>query len=182
MLAGMGIARRIVPGLLLFAVAAALFAASSHAASRAQKPRLTTLESSVLVDINSFRSQHGLPRLRLNTHLGAAAREHSQQMAVDGYFAHASADGSAFWKRIQSFYASAPWRYWSVGENLLWSAPNVSAGGALKMWLASPEHRANLMNPHWREIGVAVVQEARGSGIYHGLPVTIVTTDFGVRR
>ena len=83
---------------------------------------------------------------------------------------------------MQSFYASAPWRYWSVGENLLWSSPDVSAGGALRMWLASPEHRANLMNPRWREIGVSAIHESHAPGIYKGLDVTIVTTDFGVRR
>jgi uncharacterized protein YkwD len=49
------------------------------------------------------------------------------------------------------------------------------------MWLASPEHRANLMNPHWREIGVAAVHVTAAPGIYRGLDVTIVTTDFGVR-
>jgi uncharacterized protein YkwD len=50
------------------------------------------------------------------------------------------------------------------------------------MWLASPEHRANLMNPRWREIGVAAVHEAVAPGAFKGLDVTIVTTDFGVRR
>jgi uncharacterized protein YkwD len=178
----MGIARRIVPGLLVLAVATALLASATHAATGRRAVGLSSLESGVLVDINVFRSQHGLARLHLNSRLNAAARAHSQQMAVDGYFAHESADGSVFWKRVQGFYASSPWHYWSVGENLLWSSPDVSAGGALKMWLASPEHRANLMNPRWREIGVSAVHESHAPGIYHGLDVTIVTTDFGVRR
>jgi uncharacterized protein YkwD len=178
----MGIKRRIVPGLLLVAVATALLASSSHAATRGRAGRLSSLETSVLGDINAFRASHGLARLRLNTELSAAARAHSQQMAADGYFAHTSADGSAFWKRIQSFYASASWGYWSVGENLLWSSPDVTAGHALQMWLASPEHRANLMNPKWREIGVSAVHVPSAPGVYRGLSVTIVTTDFGVRR
>jgi uncharacterized protein YkwD len=178
----MGIKRRIVPGLLLLTVATALLASSSHAATHGRSARLSSLEASVLGDINAFRASHGLARLRLNTRLSAAARAHSRQMAADGYFAHTSADGSAFWKRIQSFYASASWRYWSVGENLLWSEPTVSASRALQMWLASPEHRANLMNPKWREIGVSAVHATSAPGVYHGLPVTIVTTDFGVRR
>jgi uncharacterized protein YkwD len=69
-----------------------------------------------------------------------------------------------------------------VGENLLWSSATVDAHRALQMWLASPEHRANLMNPSWREIGVSAVHAAGAPGIYHGLDVTIVTTDFGVRH
>ena len=99
------------------------------------------LESGVLVDINAFRRAHHLPPLRLNARLGAAARAHTVEMAQDGYFAHESPDGSLFWKRIQSFYASSPWRYWSVGENLLWSSPGVTPAKALQMWIASPEHK-----------------------------------------
>jgi uncharacterized protein YkwD len=178
----MGIARRLVPGLLLIAVAAALFAAGSHAAPRTRAARLSSLESGVLADINTFRTQHGLARLRLNAKLNDAAAAHSEQMALDGYFAHDSADGSAFWKRIQAYYASSPWHYWSVGENLLWSAPDISASRALQMWLGSPEHRANLMNPRWRESGVSAVHEPSAPGVYRDMPVTIVTTDFGVRR
>ncbi|HZS25377.1 MAG TPA: CAP domain-containing protein [Gaiellaceae bacterium] len=178
----MGIARRIGPALLLAAVAAAVVTAAGRAAPAAPARSLSTLESGVLADINAFRAQHGLAQLRLNARLTAAARQHSKQMAVDGYFAHNSVNGLAFWKRIQDFYSSGPWSYWSVGENLLWSSPSVDPAHALKLWIASPEHLANLLNPHWREIGVAAVHDSRAPGVYHGLPVTIVTTDFGVRH
>src|SRR5258707_8940 len=114
--------------------------------------------------------------------LNASGRAHTRETATAGYFAHESADGSAFWRRIQAFYTSSPWRYWSVGENLLWSSPDVDAAGALRMWLASPEHRANLLNARWREIGVAAEHVNAAPGTFHGLDVTIVTTDFGVRH
>jgi uncharacterized protein YkwD len=172
-------AARISIGIL--AAAGLLVPAASAAPGRAHVS-LSPLESGVLVDINAFRRSHHLTPLRLNAKLSAAALAHTQQMAQDGYFAHESADGSAFWKRIQSFYASGPWGYWSVGENLLWSSPDVTPKTALQMWLKSPEHRANLMNPRWREIGVAAVHEAAAPGVYKGLDVTIVTTDFGVRH
>lgn len=177
----MGIARRIVPGTLLVVIAVAVFAATSHAAPRSYT-RLTSLETGVLADINNFRAQHGLARLTLNRDLTAAASSHTTQMATDGYFAHTSYDGQAFWKRIQSFYSSSSWPYWSVGENLLWSSPDVDADHALQLWVASPEHLANLLNPRWRQIGVSAVHMTQAPGIYHGLDVTIVTTDFGVRR
>ena len=136
----------------------------------------------MLVDINVFRSQHHLARLRLSSELTRAARAHSGQMASAGYFAHESANGAAFWKRIQGFYGSSRWKFWSVGENLLWSSPDVDAGGALKLWLASPEHRKNLLSPTWREIGVSAVHVAHAPGAFGGRDVTIVTTDFGARR
>lgn len=169
------------------AIAVALTAAAATAPAASSAPRvpaasLSSLESSVLVEINAFRSQHQLARLRLSSALTLAARTHSGQMAADGYFAHESADGSAFWKRIQSFYGSSSWQFWSVGENLLWSSPDVDAGNALKLWLASPEHRKNLLSPAWREIGVSAMHAAHAPGTYAGRDVTIVTTDFGIRR
>jgi uncharacterized protein YkwD len=103
-------------------------------------------------------------------------------MAADGYFSHDSADHSAFWKRIQHFYPAGRYGYWAVGENLLWSSPDVDPAGALKLWMQSPEHRANMLNPRWREIGVSAVHAADAPGAYQGLDVTIITTDFGVRR
>jgi uncharacterized protein YkwD len=172
-------AARIVVGVL--AAAALLVPAATAAPQRVHAPQ-SGLESGVLAQINAFRRNHHLTPLKLSVKLGAAAEAHTVQMAQDGYFAHESADGSLFWKRIQSFYASSPWSYWSVGENLLWSSPDVTPAKALQMWLASPEHRANLMNPRWREIGVSALHVDTAPGVFKGLPVTIVTTDFGVRR
>jgi uncharacterized protein YkwD len=157
-------------------------ASGAAAAPRAPAATLSQLEANVLVDINAFRTQHGLARLTLSAALTSAARAHTRQMAQDGYFAHNSADGSAFWRRLQSFYPSSSYRYWSVGENLLWESPAVNGSQALRLWLESPQHRENLANPNWREIGVSALHVTQAPGIYHGLDVTIVTTDFGVRR
>lgn len=173
--------RRAAPCLAVLVLTGAL-AAAAWAGTTTGAASMQSLQSSVLVDINAFRSAHGLSQLRLSAALSAAARQHSRQMALDGYFAHHSADGSAFWRRIQHFYPSSRSRYWSVGENLLWSSPGVDASHALAMWIASPEHLANLMNPHWRQIGISAVHVNTAPGIYRGMPVTIVTTDFGVRR
>lgn len=163
-------------------LAAAVPAAAASAAPRTQSASLSSLEAGVLVDINAFRAQHHLARLHLSGQLTAAAHAHSRQMAQDGYFAHESANGAAFWKRIEGFYATSPTRYWSVGENLLWSSPDVDPAGALQLWMNSPEHRANILTARWREIGVSAVHLTSAPGTYHGLEVTIITTDFGVRH
>jgi hypothetical protein len=52
----------------------------------------------------------------------------------------------------------------------------------MKMWIASPEHLRNLLTPEWRRVGISAVHVLHAPGVYDGLPVTIVTTDFGVRR
>ena len=163
-------------------VSSILAVASASAAPNRPAVSLSGLEQSVLVDINAFRAEHRLAPLRLSPALTAAARSHSDEMEADGYFGHSSFDGSAFWKRIEAFYPSSHYGYWSVGENLLWSSPNVDAEKALAMWEASPEHLRNLLDPHWREIGVSAVHAPRAPGFYQGLAVTILTTDFGVRH
>jgi len=99
-----------------------------------------------------------------------------------GYFAHSSANGTSFWRRIQYYYSARNYGYWSVGENLLWAAPSVSAGRALSMWIASPEHLRNLLSPQWRQIGISSVHVLDAPGVFGGSNVTIITTDFGVRR
>jgi uncharacterized protein YkwD len=143
--------------------------------------RDAALESSVLQRINEVRHEHGLRPLRLSARLAAAAAQHSNEMGADGYFAHESVDGSAFWKRVVRWYPSQGSRSWTVGENLLWSSPDVTPGAAVTMWMNSPEHRANLLSRAWREIGLAAVHFDSAPGTYGGRPVTIVTADFGAR-
>jgi uncharacterized protein YkwD len=172
-------------GLVTLVVAVfGLWVVASPAGASSQRPAtsLSTLEQGVLSDINALRKQHGLAPLRLSASLSAAARQHSSEMAARGYFSHSSANGSSFDKRIARFYPVGGSRYWSVGENLLWSSPDVDAGGALDMWWNSPEHRKNMLTARWREIGLSAVHVPSAPGTYGGREVTIVTTDFGVRH
>jgi uncharacterized protein YkwD len=50
------------------------------------------------------------------------------------------------------------------------------------MWMNSPEHRANILTPRWREVGISAVHVLGAPGTYDGRTVTIITTDFGIRR
>jgi uncharacterized protein YkwD len=162
--------------LLVVAVLALLIVPAAFAGGRD-----AALESSVLQRINQVRREHGLQPLRASAKLAAAAAQHSNEMGADGYFAHESVDGSAFWKRVVRWYPSSGRRSWTVGENLLWSSPDVTPSGAVTMWMNSPEHRANLLSRAWREIGLAAVHVDSAPGVYSGRPVTIVTADFGAR-
>jgi len=161
-------------------VAPALPARKGAASSQVSSSQVS-LASHVLTQLNEVRVANGLVPLKLSSSLSAAAEQHSAEMLADGYFAHDSANGSPFWRRIQRYYPSHN-GYWSVGENLIWSSGSLGATSALKLWLSSPEHRANILNPHWREIGVAALSETDAPGTFGGDSVTLVTTDFGVRR
>jgi uncharacterized protein YkwD len=137
---------------------------------------------SVVEEINTIRAQHGLRALRLVRPLTAAAGQHSSEMGTRGYFSHDSIDGTSFWKRVEGFYGSHGYRYWSVGENLLWSSGALTPAEAVTMWMNSPPHRKNLLEKNWRQIGLSVKQFDAAPGVYHGLAVTIVTADFGARH
>lgn len=169
-------------GLAVLVVAVGGVLVASATATSRSETSLRTLNHEVLTAVNTFRAAHGLSQLRESSALDRSARQHSLEMGRDGYFAHPSADGTAFWKRIQHYYVARSYSYWSVGENLLWSSPSVSAAGAMKLWIASPEHLANLLTPRWRELGVSAVRVVDAPGVFGGRRVVIITTDFGDRH
>jgi uncharacterized protein YkwD len=170
-------------GLAVAAIVASglLFVTSAFGRSASERS-LLTLNHQVLAAVNRFRVAHGRVPLRAAPGLDRSAHQHSFEMGRDGYFAHPSANGTSFWQRIRDFYSASHYAYWSVGENLLWASPSVSAGRALKLWIASPEHLRNLLTRRWRRIGISAVRVPNAPGVFHGLSVTIITTDFGVRR
>jgi uncharacterized protein YkwD len=139
------------------------------------------LEETIIGRINQIRRGRGLRALRNNGRLAAAAHFHSRDMARKGYFEHDSASGTAFWRRIERFYPSRGFRSWTVGENLLWGSNTYGAAFAVREWMNSPPHRANILSRGWREIGIGAVVAASAPGEYGGRPVTIVTADFGSR-
>jgi uncharacterized protein YkwD len=142
----------------------------------------TGYENTLLREINQVRAQHNLQALRISKGLKEAAEFHSRAMASRGFFAHESADGSSFWKRVERFYPSNGFRYWSAGENLAYGSPSISPDWTVRAWMDSPGHRANLLSGTWHEVGLAAVQDDSAPGVYGGHRVTIVTADFGVRR
>jgi uncharacterized protein YkwD len=164
--------------LVVVAVLAPVAGARTGQAARAN----VKLQSGILQELNALRMSHHLHTITLSPSLTTAAAAHTKDMAAHGYFAHESQNGAEFWKRVKQYYGSTGYGYWSVGENLLWSSPDVDPARAIKLWLASPEHRKNMLNPRWREIGISAVHVSAAPGVYGDHEVTIVTTDFGVRR
>jgi uncharacterized protein YkwD len=142
----------------------------------------TALVLALVREINDLRRERGLKPFVTSGKLSTAATQHTREMGVDGYFEHDSYDATPFWKRIERWYPSRGWRSWSVGENLLYSSPDVTATDSVELWMGSPPHRANLLNRTWREIGISAIHFDEAPGEYDGQPVTIVTADFGLRR
>jgi uncharacterized protein YkwD len=170
--------------LALAAFITGLSGVGSSAAATADQPAsaLRPLEEGVRTKLNALRRQRGLRPLRLSFDLTRAARRHSTEMASRGYFDHTSVSGRSFERCIARFYPAGRGRYWSVGENLLWSSPELNATAVLKLWLNSPQHRKIMLMTRLREIGVGAIHVGSAPGVYGGREVTIVTADFGVRR
>lgn len=178
------VARFTLVALLTVVVAAVGLGASG--ASAAGKPVRTIsaanqLESLILVELNKVRRANGLKPLRRSAPLSAAADAHSLAMGRQGFFQHASRDGTAFWHRVKRYYGSGGYGNWSVGENLLWSSSGLDASRAMELWMASPGHRKNILTERWREVGLSAVAVPAAPGIFGGRDVVIITTDFGVR-
>jgi uncharacterized protein YkwD len=96
--------------------------------------------------MNQVRVAAGLRPLRFDRRLHAAARAHSADMMRRGYFGH-----GAFGRRMSGFHVRAR----TVGENLAWGTGAAAAARTIvQEWLASPEHRANLMRPGFARVGV----------------------------
>ncbi len=174
--------RGAVRGRHIAVLAVVVLAFTAPSASAKNRAVLDSFEAGVFQKLNQTRSEHGLAPLKLSTRLTSASSVHSAEMASDGYFDHSSHDGTPFWKRVDRWYGSSGYRSWAVGENILWSSPSLTPARAVALWMASPEHRANILNPKWRELGVAAVHLNDAPGVYRGLPVTIITTDFGARH
>jgi uncharacterized protein YkwD len=152
----------------LFVVAAAAAAAAAVPAAPAAAAscpgadelpgRLTVSQVRVATVclINVERRSRGLAPLRQNARLALAGARHARDMVRGRYFAHASRAGSAFDARIsRTGYARG--RRASVGENLAWGTGSLATPRAIvRSWMHSPGHRANILQPAFREVGIGV--------------------------
>jgi uncharacterized protein YkwD len=97
---------------------------------------------------NQERSQAGLSPLKFESRLATAALQHSQDMALQDYFNHTQPNGGTPWDRINA----TGYQFSDAAENLI--AGLSTPEDAVTVWMNSPEHRANILNPGLTEIGV----------------------------
>jgi uncharacterized protein YkwD len=141
----------------------AVFALLGPAAG-AQARSLTSSEASLLQTMNGVRTGRGLAPLRVDFRLVRAARGHSADMMHRQYFAHGSVAGRAL---------AAGARGPVFGEDLAWGT-GVTATWVVNQWLASPGHRAVLLRPGFRRVGIGITF---GTFAGHG-GAAVVTADF----
>jgi uncharacterized protein YkwD len=114
-------------------------------------------EQAAVRAINDLRAQAGLVPLTVSVALMRPARWKSQFMAATGTFTHDDPFRSWLQRLSDCGYSGRS----AVAENL--AAGTATGQAAVQMWWESSPHRANLLNPDARFIGIA---RAAGVGPY----------------
>jgi uncharacterized protein YkwD len=139
------------------------------------------LRAATLCLMNAERTARALGRLQAEPLLGRVASSYARQMVRGQFFDHTSPGGSTMLARIRSTSYLRDVTSWSVGENLAWGSGSLATPRAMvRAWMQSAEHRANLLDRHFADVGI---------GVAAGAPVALdpgelggtYVTDFGRR-
>ena len=135
--------------------------------------------AAIVCDINVYRAQNGLRPLRWDWRLWSAAQGQASDMAARHYASHFTPEGKGLTERVQPTGYIPNGLTWYLAENLGWGTNYLSTPLAIVLgWLDSPEHRENILDPQFRDIGVGMnvgaISENGESGI-------IYVADFGMR-
>jgi uncharacterized protein YkwD len=118
------------------------------------KLELSSEEKALLELTNKERARKKLPPLEANATLCKLARDHSANMARKKEMSHVH-DGKTPRDRLEaSGYEAA-----AFGENIAWSSePGAKVAGIVDWWMHSKDHRGNILNPDFQEIGLGAVR------------------------
>ncbi len=117
---------------------------------------------------NQKRAENGLLPLKINEQLNQAAQRKAADMFAFNYWAHISPSGRQPW----DFFHEVNYRYVYAGENL--ARDFMDSSEVVEAWMRSPTHKDNIVNSHYQEIGLAVV-----NGTLDGVETTLVVQLFG---
>ena len=144
--------------------------------TRANAPRI---RAATLCLMNAERRRHKLPALRVQLQLRSAAQRYSTQMVRRRFFDHVAPDGSTLSHRVRRTAYLRGASTWRLGENLAWeSGQHAAARTTVGKWMASAAHRHQILERHYRDVGIGVT-----SGTPHprGGPGGTYTAIFGAR-
>jgi uncharacterized protein YkwD len=141
----------------------------------------TDFQDSMLCLLNDERRDRGLVALDGDAQLTQAAATHSEDMRRLSFFDHTDPDGTTFLQRIIGTGYIHGARRWLVGENLAWGSVALGTPRALMHgWMQSPPHRANVLEPSYRDVGIGAVSGSPNNPLA-SIAMT-VTADFGLAR
>jgi len=119
---------------------------------------LGAMAAAQLCLLNGERADAGLPPLKLDARLSAAAQAYAADLVAGQYFSHTGRDGSTIRTRLDDAGYLPRNGGWAIGENLAWGTGALATPASImQAWMNSPGHRENVLNPEYREIGIGVV-------------------------
>jgi uncharacterized protein YkwD len=141
---------------------------------------LDRVSASILCLVNAARAENGgLPALKANAQLQQAAAGMANRMVSEKFFSHETPDGKTVVDRVEPTGYIPDSGDWAVGENLAWGDPGVDTPQAVvNGWLNSAGHRANMLAPDYKDLGLA---EALGAPVSNKSGGTTVVADFGAQ-
>lgn len=115
----------------------------------------------VLALVNDARADKGLDPLETHPALEKSAQAYAEDMAARGFFSHDDPEGGTPRDRIHKAGYTEPtchcsWMY-GTGENL--AQGQDTAEKAVRDWLASPGHRANILRRDFTDTGIGYFDE-----------------------
>jgi uncharacterized protein YkwD len=154
--------------------------ACTHTQLRPSGANLALVRAATLCLINRERTSRGERPLAGNRKLQLAAQGHSQSMAAGDYFDHDGRTGDTPLSRMRAAgYIFSSHIGYEVGENIAWGTLWLAAPKAIVAgWMASPEHRANILDATFRQTGIGVAPHPLAS-LARGQAGAIYTQDFG---
>lgn len=140
---------------------------------------LPQIEAAILCLVNGERQDNGKGAVTSNGQLKDASLGHSKDMVENKFFAHESPKGTTLVSRVTPTGYIPSSGEWELGENLAFGTGALATPKAIVQgWMDSPGHRANLLSPDFKDIGIGVVTgvpvEGRSGGATY-------TTDYGVK-
>lgn len=118
-------------------------------------------EAATFCLVNVQRARHGLRALRQNADLARSSDRHSEDMVSQNYFDHTSPTGETPLARIKASTYLPRRSAYLVGENIAIGTMQLATPASIvASWMQSPEHRANILNPDFRDSGVGIVAQA----------------------
>jgi uncharacterized protein YkwD len=139
------------------------------------------LRAATLCLMNAERGARGLARLQAEPALARAAGSYARLMVRERFFDHTSPGGSTMMSRIHASRYLRDVRSWSVGENLAWGTGTLATPRAtVRAWMRSADHRANLLDPRFRDVGIGIAEGAP-EALGPNEPGGTYVTDFGRR-
>jgi uncharacterized protein YkwD len=119
---------------------------------------LARIRADMLARVNAERRKAGVPPLKPNPALDAAAQRHAGDMLARAYFAHESPEGKTVRERARA--AGYDWR--AIGENI--AEGQLSVAEVMETWMNSPGHRRNILDKSFKELGVGLALGRSGDG------------------